>query len=131
MLLLHLWLNFQCNGKTISWNHLSDLYLLDNDPTKTTPGLRLDPKLKYEHVHLTSFSRMRVDLAAQVSKLYIELLHEYYALFAYVLSEKVAKAIQATQGPEAEETVKFIEYFDKFFDCLNVDNYISGRKQRK
>ena len=24
------------------------------------------PKLKYEHIHLTSFSRMRVDLAAQV-----------------------------------------------------------------
>ena len=40
---------FQCNGKNISWNHLSDLYLLDNDTTKTTPGLRLVPKVKYEH----------------------------------------------------------------------------------
>ena len=28
--------------------------------------LALVPKLKYEHVHLTSFSKMRVDLAAQV-----------------------------------------------------------------
>ena len=27
--------------------------------------------------------------------------------------------------------MKFIEYFDKFFDCLNVDNYTSGRRQRK
>ena len=25
------------------------------------------PKLKYEHVYLTSFSKMRVDLAAQVN----------------------------------------------------------------
>ena len=25
------------------------------------------PKVKYEHVHLTSFSKMRVDLAAQFS----------------------------------------------------------------
>ena len=29
------------------------------------------------------------------------------------------------------KTVKFIEYFDKFFDCLNVDIYTSGLKERK
>lgn len=29
-------------------------------------GLAMVPKLKYEHLHLTSFSKMRVDLAAQV-----------------------------------------------------------------
>lgn len=29
-------------------------------------GTRLLPKLKFEHVELTSFSKMRVDLAAQV-----------------------------------------------------------------
>jgi hypothetical protein len=29
-------------------------------------GLSLVPKLKYEHLHLTSFSKMRVDLAVQV-----------------------------------------------------------------
>ncbi len=30
-------------------------------------GLRVLPKLKYEHLHLTSFSKMLVDLAAQVN----------------------------------------------------------------
>lgn len=30
------------------------------------PGVSLVPKLKYEHIYLTSFSKMRVDLAAQV-----------------------------------------------------------------
>lgn len=30
------------------------------------PGLTCLPKLKYEHTALTSFSKMRVDLAAQV-----------------------------------------------------------------
>ena len=40
-----------------------DLY--HQDTAKPT-GLRLVPKLKYEHVNLTSFSKMRVDLAAQV-----------------------------------------------------------------
>ena len=33
-------------------------------------GLSLVPKLKLEHIQLTSFSRMRVDLATQVSKMY-------------------------------------------------------------
>ena len=33
-----------------------------------TKGLSMLPKIKREHIYLTSFSRMRVDLAAQVSK---------------------------------------------------------------
>lgn len=36
------------------------------DVTEST-GLATLPKLKYEHVHLTNFSKMRVDLAAEVS----------------------------------------------------------------
>ena len=31
------------------------------------PGLGMISKLKYEHIYLTSYSKMRVDLAAQVS----------------------------------------------------------------
>ena len=54
----------QCNGKDISWKHLEELYLLD---TTSGNGLRLVPKLKYEHIHLTTFSKMHVDLAAQVT----------------------------------------------------------------
>lgn len=53
----------QYKGKFILWSHLRDLYKKDTD---TAMGLRLLPKIKYEHVSLTSFSRMRVDLAAQV-----------------------------------------------------------------
>ena len=45
-----------------------------------------------------------------------------------VLSATVAKAIRTTHGSEVEETVKFIE---NFFECLNVTNYDSGRKERK
>lgn len=38
-------------------------------PQRHTPalGIRMVPKLKLEHISLTSFSKMRVDLAAQVS----------------------------------------------------------------
>lgn len=53
----------QCNGKFILWNHLTNLYYQD---TKNAMGLRMLPKLKFEHISLTSFSKMRVDLAAQV-----------------------------------------------------------------
>ena len=31
-----------------------------------TPGLSIMPKLKYEHIHLNNFSKMHMDLAAQV-----------------------------------------------------------------
>ena len=50
----------------ILWSHLSDLYKKD---TEQGVGLKLIPKLKYEHISLTTFSKMRVDLAAQVLEL--------------------------------------------------------------
>ena len=61
----------QCNGKEIKWEHLMDLYKRDSGAIREAPGLSLVPKLKWEHIHLTSFSKMRVDLAAQVSSDYI------------------------------------------------------------
>ena len=39
---------------------------LYHSTTGAGTGVSLVPKLKYEHIHLTSFSKMRVDLAAQV-----------------------------------------------------------------
>ena len=42
------------------------LYKRNTGAKTNPPGLSLVPKLKYEHVFLTSFSKMRVDLAAQV-----------------------------------------------------------------
>ena len=42
------------------------LYQRNTGALTATPGLSLVPKIKYEHVYLTSFSKMRVDLAAQV-----------------------------------------------------------------
>ena len=56
----------QCNGKEILWQHLKNLYQSDGGAMRDAAGLAMVPKLKYEHVNLTSFSKMRVDLAAQV-----------------------------------------------------------------
>ena len=54
----------KCKGKNIWWSHIKDLYERE---LSAGMGLRLVPKLKYEHINITSFSAMRVDLAAQVS----------------------------------------------------------------
>ena len=40
------------------------------EKNRSETGLVLLPRLKYEHVQLTSFSKMRVDLAAQVRYLH-------------------------------------------------------------
>ena len=53
----------QCNDNYISWDHLKELYRADVQPGM---GVRMVPKLKLEHIQLSAFSKMRVDLAAQV-----------------------------------------------------------------
>ena len=92
--------------------------------------------LKHEHVYLTSFSKMRVDLTAQVSSLILCLhcwIFDYDFKFSFykVLSETVAKRIRLLIGDEARETAHFIEMFDKFFDSLNVQNYTNGIRSLK
>ena len=87
------------------------------------------PKLKYEHIYLSSFAKMRVDLAAQVCVCkhvlwYLISAHQsvhapidrtcIYAVHVtctctliQVLSESVSKALQLTGGEEVSETVQF------------------------
>ena len=55
----------------------------------------------------------------------------YYTHITQVLSESVSKALKLTNETGAEETSKFIEYMDKFFDTLNVSNFTSGKTSRK
>ena len=57
----------RCNGQPINWRFLIQLYEANTGRDTETPGLSIVHKLKYEHLHLTSFSKMRVDLAVQVS----------------------------------------------------------------
>lgn len=54
---------FQNNGKFISWDHLVQVY----NKSCTDTGLSMLKKLKRDHLYLNSYSRMRVNLAAQVS----------------------------------------------------------------
>lgn len=59
-------LDMQCCGQKIDWDLIVKLYETSAGAITSTPGLSLVPKLKLEHIRLTNFSKMRVDLAAQV-----------------------------------------------------------------
>ena len=52
----------QNNGNEIQWSHLVRVF----EQTRSQAGLSILPKLRYEHIYLSSFSKMRVDLAVQV-----------------------------------------------------------------
>ena len=54
-----------------------------------------------------------------------------YVYISQVLSESVYKALVLTGGKEAEGTAEFILMFDRFFDCLNVSSYTTGKRKRK
>lgn len=48
-----------------------------------------------------------------------------------MLSTSVAEALRLTGGEGARETARFIEMMDRFFDCMNVNNFVSGKHKRK
>ena len=48
-----------------------------------------------------------------------------------VLSASVAHAMELMGDPEMTETIRFVRFFDRFFDCLNVSSLSEGRQTRK
>ena len=98
--------HMQWKGSSITWSDVLSLYYSNTGADKAAPGLCPVPKLKREHVYLTSFSKMRVDLAAQVSSV------------QYVYS------IESMHG-------LYFGCNDKFFDCVNVNSYTAGKYQQK
>eukprot|EP00794_Sanderia_malayensis_P008307 gene8307-9194_t len=96
------------NHKDIIWKHLVDLYESDR-----TSLIRKMPKLTNEHIHLNPYSKMRVNLAAQV------------------MNESVGKIMASYGPPASSETAKFILMIDKFFDCCNTRSLEEGARKRK
>ena len=43
----------------------------------------------------------------------------------------MGKALPLTGGPDTQETVKFVLMFNKFFDALNVGDFVSSKHHRK
>ena len=93
----------------------------------STPGLTILPKLKYEHIHLTSYRKMRVDLAAQVwfigsymyyvrynkitQCMHIHVYHRCWVSLLHMLSPR-RRSWNRT----------FCQKFWQSFDCMNVQS---------
>ena len=78
-----------------------------------TIALSFLPKLTFDHINLNAYSKMRVNLAAQV------------------LSATVAAVLRSFGPPEAAATAKYCEMVDGFFDCLNVRSTTEHQRKRK
>ena len=90
------------NNMWISWLQLIDAF--ENDVNESNAsGLRLLHKLTADHLFLNPFLRMRVYLAAQV------------------FSNRVATAITIQGKHGTEETAKFVQNMNDFFDCMNAN----------
>ena len=76
----------QKGDQWISWKWIERLYL--TEMTTDSPGVRLCHKLSRDHVWLNSYTRMRVNLAAQVSSITIYSVHagqlDSFILFMWI-----------------------------------------------
>lgn len=88
------------DGLFILWKRIAQLFYQDIDN-----GLKFLPKLTYDHINLSSYSVVRVNLAAQV--------------------------LQSLGPQEAAATSKFCAMIDSSFDCLNVRSLREHERKRK
>ena len=96
------------DGDFIIWQHIIQLY---NDDLEN--GLKLLPRITSDHIRLTLYSVMRVNLAAQI------------------LSSTVSSVLQNFGSPGSSGTSKYCQMFDQFFDCLNVRSLKEYKRKRK
>ena len=85
------------NGKYLLWQHTARRYFMDAERL-----LQVLPKITYDHISLTQYSVMKVDLAAQI------------------LSSTMASVLTHHGGNELSGTSKYCEKIDQFFDYMNV-----------
>ena len=90
------------------WRHVAQMYYQHVENC-----LKLLPRLTFDHINLNTYSKMRVNLAAQV------------------LSASMAAVLRSFGPPEAEGTAKYCEMVDGFFDCLNVRSTTEHKRKRK
>ena len=93
----------QRNGKFISWTHPQELV----NKSRQSSRLSLLKKITKEHLQLDSYSRMRMNLAAQVGILLAAFSNHFIAVFfSKVLSKSVSNAFWYYNVDETTETEK-------------------------
>ena len=95
-------------GFFVLWRHVAQMYYQDVENC-----LKVLPRLTFDHINLNAYSKMCVNLAAQV------------------LSASMAAVLRSFGPPEAEGTAKYWEMVDGFFNCLNVRSTTEHQRKRK
>ena len=95
-------------GLFVLWQHIAQMFYEDADNS-----LKLLPKLTYDHINLNAYSKMQVNLAAQV------------------LSASIAAVLRSFGPAEAAATATYCEMVDGFFDCLSVRSTTEHQRKRK
>ncbi|KAL5484343.1 hypothetical protein EMCRGX_G020817 [Ephydatia muelleri] len=109
-----------CKGKNIWWSHVKKFY---EEDSSVGLGLRMVPKLKYEHLHINSFSAMRVDLAAQVlSESVSHALHQSWGKGI----ETIPDALFVTNRFSAEG-MSFLELVPYLFSMPDIQSFLCQR----
>ena len=85
------------DGQYLVFRHIADLFYGDQEF-----ALHTLPKLTLDHIVLTSYSKMKVNLAVQV------------------LSKSVSLALRESGKQDVAGTAEFCEMMNGFFDCTNV-----------
>ena len=96
------------NDQYMLWEQIVRVSHLDKQDQ-----LQYLPKITYNHLNLTSYSVMHVNLAAQF------------------LSKTTAVALRKLSPSDSEATATFCEMIDSFFDCLNVRSLEESTLKRK
>lgn len=102
--------------KVASWTHILQLFQEDKERK-----YHIVPKLSHKHVHLTSFSRMKVKLTTQV------LSHSV----AVGLATSVALGGNSKLPSCATYTADFCEEMDILFDIFNSSMNVKGSRGKK
>ena len=95
------------DGRDLLWSHIITIA-----QDEAANGLKLIPKLTFEHVNLNPYSVMNVRLATQV------------------LSSSVANILFDYYPRQTHATAKLCQNMNKFFDFLNVRNQTEGQTSR-
>lgn len=95
------------NSKNILWEHIYSVYLRDKKRHLFSTDIRSS------HVHLDSFSKMRVKLAVQV------------------LNSKVQKDMAKYENDSTESTQKFILNCETLFNCFNDTEPLLSLEDRR
>ena len=100
---------YMWNGrKYLLRQHIARMYFMDAEIP-----LKVLPKITYDHISLTLYSVMRVDLASQI------------------LSSTMALVFSHHGGNELSGTSNYCDKIDKFFDCMNTRSVSEHIRKRK